>query len=337
MKKEPGGSRAREVVWWGVFRKTLRRCAGMVNQRLTAVNALPHSVFPIREPGSGDQQHAADRLAAFDVGVGGGGLGEREGAVDDHLQLAARRLVDQPLDVVVHAVGGDLGAQEDALRACGCRPSGWRRRRSSARARPRRPSRPGRDSRGDRIEPCRVEPPTESTTRLTPLLSVRRITSWTHVVGRVVDAVVQAERLQLLEPLVARGGGQHRRARRAWPAGWRRRRRREAPAWTSTVSPAFRWPNSNRQSSAVPNATGMTEASLTSKPSGITQAVRAGTARSSACEPKAPVVTTLSPTLQVGDLRADLDDLAGGLVADDVRLGDQRRRPGGSGCRRPRC
>ncbi len=72
-----------------------------------------------------------------------------------------------------------------------------------------------------------------------------------------------------------------------------------APACTSTVSPAFRWPNSNRQSSAVPNATGITEASLTSNPSGTTQALRAGTARSSAWEPNAPLVATFWPTLRL--------------------------------------
>ena len=74
----------------------------------------------------------------------------------------------------------------------------------------------------------------------------------------------------------------------------------------------------------MPNATGITEASFTSKPSGIGQAARAGTARSSACEPNALLVATFWPTLRLRHLRADLDDLAGGLVADDVRMGDQR-------------
>jgi hypothetical protein len=72
-----------------------------------------------------------------------------------------------------------------------------------------------------------------------------------------------------------------------------------APAWISTVSPAFRWPNSNKQSSAVPNATGITEASLGLNPGGIGQALRAGTARSSACEPKALEVATFWPTLRL--------------------------------------
>ena len=70
----------------------------------------------------------------------------------------------------------------------------------------------------------------------------------------------------------------------------------EAPACTSTISPFRMRPNSNRQSCAVPNGTGIAEASSTLIPAGIFQAVRAATARSSAWLPWAPVVTTLSPT-----------------------------------------
>ena len=39
----------------------------------------------------GDEQHPPERLPALDVGVGAGGVGERERPVDDHLELAARR------------------------------------------------------------------------------------------------------------------------------------------------------------------------------------------------------------------------------------------------------
>ena len=71
-----------------------------------------------------------------------------------------------------------------------------------------------------------------------------------------------------------------------------------APACTSTVSPAFRWPAWNRQSSAVPNATGITDALPMSNPSGTRQALRAGIERSSAWEPNAFTVATRSPTFR---------------------------------------
>ena len=50
--------------------------------------------------------------AALDVRVRGGRFGERERAVDDHLQPAAGDIVDVPGDHVAHALGGDLGAEE---------------------------------------------------------------------------------------------------------------------------------------------------------------------------------------------------------------------------------
>ncbi len=72
----------------------------------------------------------------------------------------------------------------------------------------------------------------------------------------------------------------------------------EAPAWTSTVSPALRRPNSNRQSWAVPKATGMTAAWRGSRLSGIGQQLRAGTGRSSAWLPKPSQVATFWPTFR---------------------------------------
>ena len=53
-------------------------------------------------------------------------------------------------------------------------------------------------------------------------------------------------------------------------------------------------------------------------PSGIRQAKASGTARSSACEPSRPTVTTRSPTAKPRHLLAHPDDRAGALVADDV-------------------
>src|SRR5581483_11445271 len=62
----------------------------------------------------GDQHYAADGLAAFDEGVGGGCVREREGAVYEDLQAAGRDVVDVALDHLARAVVGDLGAEEDA-------------------------------------------------------------------------------------------------------------------------------------------------------------------------------------------------------------------------------
>src|SRR5205085_1248601 len=68
-----------------------------------------------------------------------------------------------------------------------------------------------------------------------------------------------------------------------------------APAWMSTVSPDRRWPNSKRQSSAVPKATGTQAAATMSAPSGTGQVTRAGTATFSAWEPDIMVATTRWP------------------------------------------
>ena len=65
-----------------------------------------------------------------------------------------------------------------------------------------------------------------------------------------------------------------------------------APAWMSTVSPDCRWPNSNRQSWAVPNATGTHAHFTRSAPSGITHVITDGAAIIAACEPQSPVATT---------------------------------------------
>ena len=45
--------------------------------------------------------------------MGGGRLGQREGAVDDHLQPAGGHVVDVAGDHVPHARGGDLGPEEE--------------------------------------------------------------------------------------------------------------------------------------------------------------------------------------------------------------------------------
>ncbi len=69
-----------------------------------------------------------------------------------------------------------------------------------------------------------------------------------------------------------------------------------APAWTSTVSPAWRRPSSNRQSSAVPTGMGTQAAFSRPAPSGMIQVARASTARFSAWEPFIPTHTTRCPT-----------------------------------------
>ena len=61
--------------------------------------------------------------------------------------------------------------------------------------------------------PARMRPPTESTTRSTPRPPVIARTSSTQPSLRVVHAVVHAQRHEPLEPVGARRGRDHRRAR----------------------------------------------------------------------------------------------------------------------------
>ena len=61
----------------------------------------------------GLEQDAAERLTAFDVGVGGRSAGEREGAVDDHAQRPDHDIVE-PLGVDLVGLVADeqLSAEE---------------------------------------------------------------------------------------------------------------------------------------------------------------------------------------------------------------------------------
>ena len=94
-----------------------------------------------------------------------------------------------------------------------------------------------------------------------------------------------------------------------------------APAWISTVSPACRWPNSNRQSSAVPNATG------THATGDDVGAVGHGPGEDRGHRGelgvRAPEVRRDDPLpdVPVGHAGADLADRARALVTDDVRHG----------------
>ncbi len=104
-----------------------------------------------------------------------------------------------------------------------------------------------------------------------PRPSVSRRTSSTKSTERVVDAVVEPQLGQPVEPLgaldaVASTVAPARLA--SWMAAMPTPL---APAWTSAVSPAWRRPNSNRQSSAVPNGTGTQAASSVVTPSGMIQ------------------------------------------------------------------
>jgi hypothetical protein len=111
------------------------------------------------------------------------------------------------------------------------------------------------------------------------------------IVVRVVDRFVEAEGAEPFEAVVARCGREHGRA-----GALRELDRGEAdatrPAWISTVSPVVRCPNSNRQSSAVPNAIGTQATASMSAPSGIGHVTMAGTTTSSAWEPAIIVATT---------------------------------------------
>ena len=145
-----------------------------------------------------------------------------------------------------------------------------------------------------------------------------------HVGRGVVDAVVQA---------VARASRPRRSSLDAVAstvapaalASWMAARPTPpAPAWTSTVSPARRWPNSNRQSSAVPYSIGTPAACSRERPSGTAQ-VAAGRhahqlgVRAVAHAWPRRAGRRAKPSTPV----ADLADDAGGLVADDVRRGGQ--------------
>ena len=70
------------------------------------------------------------------------------------------------------------------------------------------------------------------------------------------------------------------------------------PACTSTVSPAFRRPNSNRQSCAVPHDTGTHAACSSEQPSGTRNVDVDGTETTAACDPSAISAVTRSPGLR---------------------------------------
>src|SRR5690606_28511516 len=63
-----------------------------------------------------DHYDSAEGGAAFDVGVGVGGFGEGECAVDDGLQFPLVGVGDEGFDHLAGAVraGGEFGAEEDA-------------------------------------------------------------------------------------------------------------------------------------------------------------------------------------------------------------------------------
>ena len=161
---------------------------------------------------SWDQHHAADGLAALEERVRLGRFGQRERAVDEHLQPAGGDVVDEVRPIIFCARSVAISAPRntpvsdwlfmpstDTSNGCGSRPA-----LPTVIARPRYAR--------HATLPCRILPPTESTTRSTPRPSVIARTFVDPVGVRVVDAVVEAERLQPLEPVVARRGGDHRRA-----------------------------------------------------------------------------------------------------------------------------
>ena len=256
----------------------------------------------------------------------------------DHLQLAARDVVDSRAIMACRRGRQEhLGAQEVRPDSVGCCPSARRDVDGASASRPAAPTDDAPAPIGQRLMlPCSVAPPTESTTRSTPRPSVSRVTS-----GRsrrsVVDAVVEAQ-----APSAARAGRRSRRwpapsRRPAWPAGSPRCPTPPAPAWTSTVSPAFRWPNSNRQSSAVPNGhrDAGPQVEIERRPGAPTCSPRAPRPARRASRP-----SDVRPPLahrEVGDVRADLAHRAGALVADDVRAARQLAAGTVAACRRPRC
>ncbi len=161
-----------------------------------------------------------------------------------------------------------------------------------------------------------------------PRPSVSRRTSLDEVDRGVVDAVVEPEvdaagRGGSSLEAVASTGAPARLA--SWMAAIPTPL---APAWMSAVSPGWRRPNSNRQSSAVPKGTGTQAASSVVRPSGMAQQNGSPTARSSAWDPSRPTVTTRSPSANSAHRRAHRHHGARALVADDVgSLGDVPPQP----------
>ena len=92
-----------------------------------------------------------------------------------------------------------------------------------------------------------------------------------------------------------------------------------APAWISTDSPACRWPNSNRQSSAVPNSIGTAAASSIDSPSGMANTSRRRHAGQLGVAAGTHGGDDGLADDEVAHAVADLPDRPGGLVADDVR------------------
>jgi hypothetical protein len=147
-----------------------------------------------------------------------------------------------------------------------------------------------------------------------------------HRVLGVVDAVVEAVGLQLLQPRVAGGGGEYRRARplgqldggQAHAGGARLDQHRLAGLEAAELEQAVvRRSEGHRDDRGVARV----------------EAVRDRPAIAGRHRPQFGVAAEavaggdLLADLQMGDLGADLDDFAGRLVADDVRHAHQRPAP----------
>ena len=91
-----------------------------------------------------------------------------------------------------------------------------------------------------------------------------------------------------------------------------------APAWIKAVSPACRWPNSKRQSSAVPNGTGTQAASSVETLSGIFQANALGRRPALGVRAVQPHRHGAVPHGEAPDVGADRGHRAGSLVPDHV-------------------
>ena len=92
-----------------------------------------------------------------------------------------------------------------------------------------------------------------------------------------------------------------------------------APAWMSTVSPARRWPNSKRQSSAVPYSIGTPGRLLEGQAVGNGPGAAGRHAHHLGVRAVAHAGDHRLADVEVLDSLADLADHARGLVADDVR------------------
>src|SRR5580658_4167968 len=144
--------------------------------------------------------------------MGRGRLRKREGLVDNHLELAARRFVYEALDHVVRAIGRDLGAQEHSGQGTIARHQ--RRDIDGHRLAARRTHHRDSPAIGERHDAALQRRTADRIDHQVNTLVVGQAHHRFRDVGvAVVDAVIHSQRTQAFETLVARGSRENLGAR----------------------------------------------------------------------------------------------------------------------------